>query len=120
MIYIAFLFITFLVLLFTYFQWRNYYRDKLYGSFEHVSIVAEDGFELEGLMHSPVGFNLTLLLLSNSEDNSLNIMKELLLKYSKERVIVFTYRYAEDETIIYEMIRKHYGDFQKIKDGDVC
>ncbi len=114
MIYIAFLFFTFLILFFAYWQWKNHIKDKFNNNFEILSITNDDGVELEGLIYEPVGFNSTILLFENTKDKLLNVTKELLVKHSNDRVILFESHSKADEIIISKMVKKHYGNLDGV------
>ena len=69
MIYIAFLFFTFLIIVFAFYQWQyfvifspKYFREgELSSSCEILSITTDDGIELEGVVYEPSDAKNTLL-----------------------------------------------------------
>ena len=132
MIYIAFLFFTFLVLAFAFYQWQHfmvfsptYHRDEdLCDECEILSITTNDGIELEGIVYEPKQFVSTLLFFGGRRQDSVGVMKKLSFSYPNRRIISFNYRsYGRSEGIISEknilsdslfiadIVQKNYGDF---------
>ncbi len=132
MIYIAFLFFTFLVLVFAFYQWQHfmifsptYHRDEeLAENCEILSITTDDGIELEGVIYEPENFQNTLLFFGGRSQDSVGLIKKLMLSFENTRIITFNYRsYGTSEGVISEknilsdslfiadIVQKNYGDF---------
>lgn len=132
MIYIAFLFLTFLILALAFYQWQyhmifspTYYRDEtLFENCEILSINTDDGIELEGAIYEPQNEKNTLLVFVGRSHDGVAIVNRLSLCYPNTRVVVFNYRsYGKSEGIaneknilkdglkIAQIIQKNYGDF---------
>jgi len=132
MIYIAFLFFTFIVLAFVLYQWQyfmvftpTYFRDsKLDDSYEILSITTDDGIELEGVIFTPLNPQNTILFFAGRSHDSVGLIKWLAEVYSDSRIITFNYRsYGRSEGVVNEkninldgvkiasLVRKNYGEF---------
>ena len=132
MIYIAFLFFTFLVLAFAFYQWQHfmvfsptYHRDEdLCDTCEILSITTDDGVELEGVIHEPKNFTNTLLYFGGRRQDVVGLMKKLSLAFAQTRIISFNYRsygrsggviseknILADSLLIADIVQKNYGDF---------
>ncbi len=132
MIYIAFLFFTFLVLFIAFYQWQyfmifspTYYRDdELDDSFEMLSIKTDDGVELEGVVYEPKNPHATLVFFTGRSHDAVGLIKRLSLTYPHARIITFNYRsygksggrvneknILSDGLKIAEIVKKNYGDF---------
>lgn len=139
MIYIIFLLFTFAVLFFVFYHWQHFmvfspthYRDEnLDDDFEILSITADDGVELEGVVYEPKEHNKklpdidsTLLFFAGRSHDSVGIIKKLSQSFPHTRIITFNYRsygksggvvseknILEDGLKIAQIIKKNYGDF---------
>jgi len=132
MIYIAFLFFTFLVLAFAFYQWQHfmvfsptYHRDEeLCDACEILSITTDDGVELEGVVFEPKNFTNTLLYFGGRRQDSVGVIKKLSFSLPHTKIISFNYRsygrsegtvseknILSDSLFIAEIVQKNYGDF---------
>ena len=132
MIYIAFLFFTFLVLAFVFYQWQHfmvfsptYHRDEdLCDACEILSITTDDGVELEGVIYEPKNFTSTLLYFGGRRQDVVGLMKKLSLAFENTQIISFNYRsygrsggvvseknILSDSLLIADIVQKNYGDF---------
>ncbi|MCD6190925.1 MAG: alpha/beta hydrolase [Sulfurimonas sp.] len=132
MIYIAFLFFTFLVLAFAFYQWQHfmifsptYHRDSDLGSeCEILSLTTDDGVELEGVVYEPKNFTNTILFFAGRSHDAVGLIKKLSFNYPNVRIITFNYRsygrsggtiseknILSDALFIAQIIQKNYGDF---------
>jgi len=132
MIYIAFLFFTFLVLAFAFYQWQHfmvfsptYHRDEdLCDACEILSITTEDGVELEGVIYKPKNSVSTLLFFGGRRQDAVGVMKKLALLFPNTEIISFNYRsygrsegtiseknILSDSLFIAEIVQRNYGDF---------
>jgi len=132
MIYIAFLFFTFLILILAFYQWQYhmifspvYYRnEKMCKNCELISVVTDDGIELEGVVYEPQTVTNTLLIFVGRHHDGVGLINKLSLCYPNVRIIVFNYRsYGKSKGVaseknllrdgvkIAELIQKNYGDF---------
>lgn len=132
MIYIAFLFFTFLIIIFALYQWQYfvifspvYYRDgELSENCEILSITTDDGVELEGVVYEPSDAKNTLLFFSGMEHDSVGLTNRLASRFKDVRIITFNYRsygrsggvineknIFEDAKKIAEIVQRNYGDF---------
>lgn len=131
MIYIAFLFFTFLILLFAFYQWQHfmvfsptYHRDEaLCDECEILSITTNDGIELEGIIYEPENSTSTLLYFGGRRQDAVSVMKKLSLLFSNTRIISFNYRsygksggsiseknILSDALFTTDIVQKNYGD----------
>ncbi len=100
MIYIAFLLFTFLIILFALYQWQyflifspRYFRDsELSSNCEILSIITDDGVELEGVVYEPSDAKNTLLFFGGREHDSVGLIDRLALNFKDSRIITFNYR----------------------------
>ena len=132
MVYIAFLFITFLILAFVFYQWQFfmifspiYYRqDDLDEYFEMLSIFTDDGVELEGVVFEPESYKATLLFFGGRSHDAVGLIKKLSLAYPNIRIIAFNYRsYGKsggnlsesnifsDALLVAQKVQENYGEF---------
>jgi len=132
MIYIAFLFFTFLVLAFAFYQWQHfmvfsptYHRDEdLCDACEILSITTDDGVELEGVIYEPKNFTSTLLYFGGRRQDVVGLIKKLSLAFENTLIISFNYRsygrsggvvseknILADSLLIADIVQKNYGDF---------
>ncbi len=133
MIYIAFLVFTFFVLWIAFYQWQyfmvfapTYYRSDDFDTndFEILSIVSDDGVELEGVIYEPWNATQTLLVFGGRNHDSVGLIKKLSLAYPKVTIVTFNYRsygksqgkaneqnLLNDSLKIAELIQKNYGNF---------
>ena len=132
MIYIAFLFFTFLILFIAFYQWQYhmifspvYYRESvLNDNFEMLSVVTEDKIELEGVVYEPKVIHATLLFFGGRSHDTVGLIDKLSQSFPNTRVITFNYRSygkssgkATEENIfndgvqIASLVQKNYGDF---------
>lgn len=132
MIYVIFIFITLFILFIAFYEWQyhmvfipTYYRDNDLGnSIEILSVISNDGAELEGVLFEPKFFKATMLFFSGRSQDSVGLIKRLSLAYPQTRIITFNYRsYGKsqgkiNENNIYadalkvaQVVQKYYGDF---------
>ncbi len=132
MIYILFLIFTFVVLFVAFYQLQYfmvfkpiYFRkDTLDERFEVLSIKAEDGLDLEGVLYQPETFKKTILFFAGRSLDGVGLIKLLSQKFPDSRVVCFNYRaYGKnggkisekaifaDSLHISKIIQKNYGDF---------
>jgi len=132
MIYIVFLVFTFLVLSIVFYQGQyflifspTYYRkEKLGADCEMLSIMSDDGIELEGVVYEPWNATQTLLVFTGRKHDSVGLIEKLSLAYPKVCIVTFNYRsygksqgraneknLLKDSLKIGQMVQKHYGDF---------
>ncbi len=139
MIYMIFLFFTFAILAFVFYHWQyfmvfspTYHREEeLDDDFEILSIVTDDGVELEGVVYEPkelyrklADIDSTLLFFGGKMHDSVGLIKRLSSSFPHTRIITFNYRsYGKsDGTIneknifkdglkVAEIVQKNYGDF---------
>ncbi|MBU0721672.1 alpha/beta hydrolase [bacterium] len=139
MIYMFFLFFTLLVLYIALYQWQffmifspTYHREEeLNENFEMLSVITDDGVELEGVVYEPKDLyrklptiHSTLLFFGGRSHDSVGLIKKLSLAFPHVRIITFNYRsygksggsvneknIMDDGLKIAELIKKNYGDF---------
>lgn len=132
MIYIAFLFLTFLILAFAFYQWQHfmifsptYHRDiDLQDNCEILSITTDDGVELEGVIYESENYKNTLLYFGGRSQDTVGLIKKLSSLLKQTRIITFNYRsygrsegvvneknVLSDSLLIAEIVQKNYGDF---------
>ncbi|DAB31068.1 MAG TPA: alpha/beta hydrolase [Sulfurimonas sp. UBA12504] len=139
MIYLTFLFLTLFVLFIAFYQWQYfmffsplYYRaQELEDDFEYLSIITDDGVELEGVMYEPQrlykklpSLNATLLFFGGRSHDSVGLIKKLSHAYPHTRIITFNYRsygksggivseknILSDGLLIAKKVQENYGDF---------
>ncbi len=132
MIYSAFLFLTFLILAFAFYEWQfhmvftpTYFReDELCERCSLLSMKTDDGVELEGAIYEPLDVTSTLLFFAGRSHDGVGIINKLAQTYPKTRVITFNYRsYGKSEGKVNEkniysdgvkiaqLVEKNYGAF---------
>jgi hypothetical protein len=132
LIYIVFTALTFIILLFAFYQWQHfmvftptYYREEILDErFEYLSVKTDDNKELEGIVYNHSAPHATLLFFGGRSHDSVGLIKRLSQTYPHARVITFNYRsYGRSEGIVSEkniladglkiaqLVQKHYGDF---------
>lgn len=139
MIYIIFLFFTFVVLAFVFYHSQyyfvfkpSYYRDvALDDEFELLSVVSDDGVELEGVVYEPkelyrhlATIESTLLFFPGNYHDVVGLIKKLSSLYPHVRIVAFNYRsygksggtiseknMLKDGVKIASLVQKNYGDF---------
>jgi len=133
MIYIAFFVFTFFVLWIAFYQWQyfmvfspTYYRSDDFDAndFEILSIITDDGVELEGVIYEPWNATQTLLVFGGRNHDSVGLIKKLSQAYPKVTIVTFNYRsygksqgkaseknLLNDSLKIAELLQKNYGDF---------
>ncbi len=132
MIYIAFLFFTFLILIYAFYEWQYHMiftptlhrESELDDDFEMLSIENEDGIELEGVVFTPKEFKNTMLFFGGRSHDVVGLIKKLSLTYPTLRIVSFNYRsYGKSEGVASEknlfkdalqiaaLTQKYYGDF---------
>lgn len=132
MIYVAFLFFTFLIVLLALYQWQyflvfspRYFRQsELSNSCEILSVTTDDGVELEGVVYEPLDAKGTLLFFGGREHDSVSLIDRLAENFKDVRIITFNYRsYGRSGGLISEknilndalkiatILQKNYGDF---------
>lgn len=139
LIYIIFFTVVVLLLLFVVYHAQffmlfspTHYRDEeLDDDFELLSIITDDGVELEGVVYEPCELyrrlptiDSTLLFFGGREHDSVGLIKRLSKHYPHTRIITFNYRsYGKsggrlneknifnDAQKVAEVVKKNYGDF---------
>ncbi|HIP13895.1 MAG TPA: alpha/beta hydrolase [Sulfurimonas autotrophica] len=132
MIYIAFLLFTFFILLFAFYQWQyfmifrpTYIKERrLCQDCSLLSVITDDGVELEGAVYEPNNPTSTLLLFVGRSHDGVALLNRLSQVYAKSRVITWNYRgygksggvineknILQDGLKIAELVQKNYGDF---------
>lgn len=139
MVYILFLFFTFAILAFVFYHWQDFMvfsptyhrKEELDDDFEILSIMTDDGEELEGVVYEPkqlyrklADIDSTLLFFGGKRDDSVGLIKRLSLSFPHTRIITFNYRsYGKssgrpneknifgDALKVAEVVQKNYGDF---------
>lgn len=132
MIYIAFLFFTFIILIYAFYEWQYYMiftptlhrESELDNSFEILSIKSEDDIELEGVVFTPKKFNATVLFFGGRSHDVVGLINKLSCTYPDARIISFNYRsYGKSQGVaseknifkdglqIAKLTQKHYGNF---------
>jgi hypothetical protein len=132
MIYLIFLSVTLLLLLFAFYQWQyfmifspTYIKERrLCQRCEYLSIITDDGVELEGVVYEPLNAVATMLVFVGRSHDGVALMQKLSQSYPKVRLIAFNYRgygksggSADEKNIINDglkiakLVKKHYGAF---------
>ena len=139
MIYIAFLFITIIVLAFVFYRFQHFmvfaptfYRgEELDDNFQLLSIITKDGVELEGVIYEPIDLyrklptiEKTLLFFGGRSHDTVGLIKKLSHEFPHARIITFNYRsygksggriseknILQDGLQIAQLVQKNYGDF---------
>jgi len=132
MIYIAFLIFTFSILFVAFYQWQYYmvfsptfHREgSLCSDCSILSVITDDGVELEGAIYEPLNSTSTMLIFVGRSHDAVGIINKLAKTYPKTRVVTFNYRsYGRsqgsineknlhaDGLKIAELVQKNYGDF---------
>ena len=139
MIYLAFFFFTIFVLLIALYQLQffmvfkpTYYRDEeLDEEFELLSVISDDGVELEGVVYEPTDIyrklptiNSTMLFFGGNRHDTVGLIHRLSSAFPHTRIITFNYRsygksggvvseknILEDGLKIAGIVQKNYGDF---------
>lgn len=139
MIYIIFLALVTLIIIFVLYQMQffmvfspTYYRgDELDDDFELLSVITDDGVELEGVVYEPCELyrklptiDSTLLFFGGRGHDSVGLIKRLSKHYPHTRIITFNYRsygkskgrlneknILNDALKVSEIVKKNYGDF---------
>jgi len=132
MIYIVFLIITFLILVFAFYEWQfftvfapTYYRTtKLGDDFEMLEIKTKDKIQLEGVVYKPQNPHATILFFGGRSHDTIGLIEKLSLCYPHARIITFNYRsygkskgrvneqnILKDGVEVANFVQKNYGDF---------
>ena len=132
MIYIAFLIFTLLILLIALYQWQyfmifspTHFREEDWHEHTQIlSVISDDGKELEGVIYSPTDAKNTVLFFAGRSHDSVGLINRLARTYPKTQIITFNYRsygksqgkVSEKNTLkdglkIAELVQKNYGDF---------
>ncbi len=132
MIYMAFLFFTFLVLLLAFYHWQFYmvftptfHKERELGvNSSLLYMQTEDGIELEGVIYEPQNPRATLLVFVGRSHDAVALINKLSQAYPHSRVVAFNYRsYGKSGGVINEknllsdglkiakLVQKNYGDF---------
>jgi len=132
MIYAAFIILTLIVLIFAFYQWQYfmifsplYYREEpLCNNCTPLSIVTDDGVELEGVVYEPKEHKNTLLVFVGRSHDAVGLINRLAKLYPTIRIITFNYRsygksggvaseknFLHDGVKIAQLVKKNYGDF---------
>lgn len=128
--YIAFALITLGVLVFAFYQIQYFLfftptykrRENLGDEFNFLSITADDGVELEGIVYEPSEPRSTLLFFVGRDHDAVGIMPKLASSYKDSRIVAFNYRsYGKsggkvseknlflDALLITKKVKKYYG-----------
>jgi len=103
----------------------TYYRDEeICSECEMLSIITDDGIELEGVVYEPENPKATLLFFAGRSHDAVGLINRLSALYSDVRIVTFNYRsYGKsggvaserallgDALLIAQRVQKHYGDF---------
>ena len=139
MIYLAFLFFTFIVLVIAFYQLQyymvfkpTYYRDEeIDEEFELLSAISDDGVELEGVVYEPTDLyrklptiESTMLFFGGNKHDTVGLIHKLSSAFPHTRIITFNYRsYGKSGGVVSEknilddglkisgLVQKNYGDF---------
>ena len=132
MIYMAFLILTFLILLLAFYQWQyfmifrpTYMKERrLCQSCSIISAKMDDGVELEGAVYEPANPKSTLLVFVGRSHDAVALINRLSQVYPKSRIVTFNYRgygksggvateknILQDGLKIAQLVQKNYGDF---------
>jgi pimeloyl-ACP methyl ester carboxylesterase len=132
MIYVAFIIFTLAVLLFAFYQWQYfmifsplYYREEpLCQKCSLLTMMSNDGVELEGAIYEPLNAKETLLVFVGRSHDAVALINRLAECYSKTRIITFNYRsygksggVANEKNLlndgfkIAQLVEKNYGQF---------
>jgi len=128
----AFLILTFLILLFSFYQWQyfmifrpTYIKERnLCQNCSMLEIKTDDDIELEGAIYEPANPKSTLLVFVGRSHDGVALINRLSQLYPKSRIVTFNYRgygksggVANEQNIlqdglkIAELVEKNYGDF---------
>jgi len=128
--YISFILITLIILSFAFYkiQYLMFFkptykrRENLGDEFEFLSVMTDDGVELEGIVHSPDDAKETLLFFVGINHDAVGLMPKLAHSYKNTRVIAFNYRgYGKsggrpsekeiflDALLVTQKVKKNYG-----------
>lgn len=130
MIYILFLLFTFLIILFVLYEAQyfmiftpTYFREPG-EDIEMLSIISDDGVELEGAIFKRVDATSTILFFGGREQDSVGLVNRLTKRYKNSTIISFNYRsYGRSKGSLNEknifsdalktaqIVKKNYGDF---------
>jgi alpha/beta superfamily hydrolase len=132
MIYIAFIILTVAILFFLFYQWQYfmvfsplYYREEpLCAKCSLLSMMTDDGVELEGALYEPQNPSATLLVFVGRSHDAVALINRLSQTYPSVRIVTFNYRsygksqgvaneknLLEDGIKIAKLVKKNYGDF---------
>jgi len=132
MIYIAYLFLTVLILIFAFYQWQYYmvfspiyYRDgDICEQCKMLSMISDDGTQLEGVIYEPLNATNTILFFVGRSHDAVGFINKLSQAYPKTRIITFNYRsygksqgraneksLLSDALQIATFVEKNYGEF---------
>ena len=100
MVYIAFLFLTILILIFAFYEWQyfmvfspTYYRNgDICEQCKMLSFISDDGIELEGVMYEPLNASSTILFFAGRSHDAVGFINKLSQAYPNTRIITFNYR----------------------------
>jgi len=130
MIYVIFIVFTFFILWFAFYQWQYFMifsptfvkERRLCEHCEYLSIVSDDGVELEGVVYEPSNPVATLLVFVGRSHDAVALMGKLSQSYPKVRLVTFNYRgygkskgsvneknILSDGVKITQLVQKHYG-----------
>ena len=139
MIYLAYLFFTFIILVLALYQLQHflvfkptYYREEeLDEEFELLKVVCDDGIELEGVVYEPTDLyrklptiESTMLFFGGNKHDTVGLIHKLSAAFPHTRIITFNYRsYGKSGGVVSEkniladglkiagLVQKNYGDF---------
>ncbi len=119
------------LLFFLYFRWQYaalfhpklYRKDVFDERFRFLSVIADDGVELEGCIYMPLTYKSTLLYFGGRGQDSVGLLPKLALCYGDFRIVTFNYRgYGKsagtpnekkillDALLVYEKVTKNFGE----------
>jgi hypothetical protein len=132
MIYIAFIFITILILIFAFYEWQYYmvfspiyYRNgNICEECKMLNLKVKDSTELEGVVFEPFNATNTLLFFVGRSHDAVGFINRLSCAYPKTRIITFNYRSygksqgkADEKNLLSDaleiatFVEKYYGEF---------
>jgi len=133
MIYIFFLFFTFIIIYIALYHLQyflvftpTYYKERALNaeSCELLTVVTEDKVKLEGVVYTPEKVEATILFFAGRSHDSVALIGKLSESFQSARVITFNYRsygrsegeiseknLLEDALLIAKLVQKNYGEF---------
>jgi len=103
----------------------TYYRDEeICSECEMLSIITDDGIELEGVVYEPENPKATLLFFVGRSHDAVGLINRVAKLYSDSRIVTFNYRsygrsggvasektLLSDALLIGDRVEKYYGEF---------